>query len=899
MMAKVDESEQPSKATPSQPGGVPRSGAVPEAPSVPPLLDESATPTFPVVGIGSSAGGLEALEAFFGKVPPECGLAFVVIQHLDPERKGMMVELLQRRTPIPVTQATDGETIQPNHIYIIPPNADMSILHGNLHLMEPLERRGQRLPIDFFFRSLAADRGRQSMGVLLSGMGSDGSLGLRAIHEQAGATFVQDPRSAAFPSMPNSAISAGYADVVAPVDELPARIMTFLHRVTLQPTPLVVETVKSQSNLEKIIILLRNQVGHDFSHYKPTTLNRRVERRMGLHNIEDASSYVRFLQHNKAELALLFKEFLIGVTSFFRDEPAWEQLRDEIMPDLLNRAYSGRVLRAWVPGCSTGEEAYSLAMIFREAMDKVQTVKNVSLQIFATDLDADAIDKARSGKYPVNIATDVSAERLNRFFTRTDEGYQINNSIREMVVFAPQNLLMDPPFTKLDILSCRNVLIYLIQSSQVKVLSLFHYSLNPQGILALGTSETVGSLTDFFESIEGPGRYYRRLDAIRAMDNPQIPLSISAGVAPDSQPPRLREEMNIQQLCEQLLLSTYAPPSVLTNQRGEILFIHGRTGKFLEPPAGKANWNFFAMTRPGLSFTLNNGFQRAVSQGAPLILPNIALSTNGHSQIIDVTILPLTEPSPLAGMVLISFIEKNDLPGHSPGELKEVRPSGDDAPDDAQTLFVSMEREIEQLRYENRVAREEYQSAQEELRSANEELQSTNEELQSTNEELTTSKEEMQSMNEELQTVNFELMAKIEELSGINNDMRNLLDSTDIATIFLDNDLNIRRFTPSVTQIIRLVAGDVGRPITDITSDLVAPSLADEVRGVLRSLMRVEREIPTVDGRWFLMRILPYRTADNHIDGVVITLTDISTAKQLEAALRKSAAALKEREGTP
>ncbi len=478
---------------------------------------------FPIVGIGASAGGLEALEQFLEHMPQGSGMAFVIVQHLDPTHKGVMPELLQRATPMQVIQVKDRTLVEPNHVYVIPPNKDMSILHGTLHLLDPTAPRGLRLPIDFFLRSLADDRKERSIGVILSGMGTDGTMGLKAIKEKAGVVFAQEPASAKFDSMPRSAIDAGLADVVAPVGELPGKIIAYLERAPLLTKPGFLLEGKAQSALEKVVILLRSHTGHDFSLYKKSTVYRRIERRMGIHQIEGIAEYVRFLQGNPQELELLFKELLIGVTSFFRDPEAWEHLKGAILALLADRP-SGQVLRAWVPGCSTGEEAYSLAIVFREALDVVKQGKSFSLQVFATDLDREAVDRARQGVFPANISADVSAERLKRFFVKEDDGYRVSKEIREMAVFAVQNIVMDPPFTKLDILSCRNLLIYLAPELQKKLVPLFHYSLNPGGVLFLGSAETVGAFTDLFSTIDGKSRLYRRLDAANADGAGRVPL---------------------------------------------------------------------------------------------------------------------------------------------------------------------------------------------------------------------------------------------------------------------------------------------------------------------------------------------------------------------------------------
>jgi PAS domain S-box-containing protein len=845
---------------------------------------------FPVVGIGASAGGLEALEQFLRHVPAGNGMALVIVQHLDPTHKGIMPELLQRVTDMEVLQVKDRTKVRPDCVYVIPPNKDMSILHGVLHLLDPTAPRGLRLPIDFFLRALAQDQQERSVGVILSGMGSDGTLGLRAIKEKAGVVLVQDPTSAKFDGMPRSAIDAGLADIVAPVEELPAKLMAYLTRA-----PLIVQSGepledKTQSALEKAVILLRARTGHDFSLYKRNTLYRRIERRMGIHQLGKMAGYVRYLQENPQELDLLFKELLIGVTNFFRDLAAWEQLRDQAIPTLMASREAGHALRAWVSACSTGEEAYSLAIVFKEATERAGAKGNLALQIFATDLDRDAIDKARQGLYPHNIAADVSPERLARFFSQEDHGYRVRKEIRDMVIFAPQNLVMDPPFTKLDILSCRNLLIYLAPEVQQKLIPLFHYSLNPGGILFLGSAESVGHFSDLFVPLSGKSRLFRHTANGRA-EPVEFPSSFSGTPykGPESRP-AVTPPHSLQSLADQLVLQSYSHPAVLVNDRGDILYISGHTATFLEPAAGKANWNLFVMAHEGLRNELSRGFQKVIRKEGPSGLRRLKFRSSAGERCVDVTIERLEEPAPLRGLVMVVFSEVEELkPAKS-----ALRLSSGNA---RNKRVAEVEKELMAARAEIRDAHEEMQTSQEEFRSANEELQSTNEELQSTNEELTTSKEEMQSLNEELQTVNTELQAKLEELSRTSNDMKNLLNSTDIATLFLDNELNVRRFTPQATKIIKLIPADIGRPITDLASELDYGDLAKDAAGVLQELHSAEKAISTRDGRWFTVRIMPYRTMDNRIDGVVITFVDITAAKTLEARLRSKQVGLETRIG--
>jgi two-component system CheB/CheR fusion protein len=856
-----------------------------EAVPAPSLLAEA----LPVVGIGASAGGLEALEVFLRNVPERSGVAWVIVQHLDPKDRGTMVALLQRACAMPVVQVTDRQPVEADHVYVIPPNRDMSILHGVLHLLPQAAPRGLNLPVDVFFRSLAADRQERGISVVLSGMGSDGTLGVRAIKEKGGAAFVQSLDSAKFDGMPRSAIDTGLVDVISDAADLPGRIVAYIRHAVHGPQAAPDERV--QSALEKIFILLRNHTGNDFSQYKRSTIQRRIERRMGLHQLDRMLTYLRFLRENPKEVDLLFKELLIGVTSFFRDPAAWEHLEKHVLPELVAARASAGTLRAWVPGCSTGEEAYSLAIILREAIAAKNLAGQLAIQIFATDLDGDAIEKARVGAYPANIAADVSPDRLRRFFVQDDRGYRVSKEIRESVVFAPQNIAMDPPFTKLDLLSCRNLLIYLSAELQKKIIPLFHYSLLPGGVLFLGSAETVGTFSNVFQALDGKTRLYRRLDTALGLAAIEFPAVFTAPMP--HEPPGSRDKFgeppratapNLQMVAERVLVQRWAPTAIVTTEKGDVLYTSGRTGKYLEPAVGRANLNVFAMAREGLRYELSAAFATALKEDRAVIVRGLRIGTNGGSQHVDVTVQRMSEPKELRNTVMIVIA---DVVAPPPGrEAPAPRKA-------ATTRLAHLERELQQAREEVQTTREEMQTSQEELKSMNEELQSTNEELQSTNEELTTSKEEMQSMNEELQTVNHELQAKVDELSRSNNDMKNLLNSTDIATLFLDGELHVRRFTTQTSRIIKLIPGDTGRPITDIATDLEYTTLVDDAREVLRSLVFQEKQVPTKSGRWYTVRILPYRTLENVIDGVVITFTDVTETKVLEERLRHQATELR------
>ncbi|MBT3422387.1 MAG: PAS domain-containing protein [Bacteroidetes bacterium] len=842
---------------------------------------------FPIVGIGASAGGLEALELFFNHVPENCGMAFVVIQHLDPKHVGMMPELLQRMTSLIVTQAKDRGVVQQNCVYVIPPNKSISILNGALHLFSPVESHGLRLPIDIFFRSLAIDRQEKSIGIILSGMGSDGSLGVKAIKEKNGLILIQDTASAKYDGMPRSASEAVNADIIASPEELPGKLIAYL-KTGLQQKPESVIENNNKSDIEKIVILLREQTGHDFSMYKNNTLFRRIERRKDVHQIEKINNYVRFLQENPVEIEILFKELLIGVTSFFRDVNVWDILGNDVLPNLIQKSNNGHILRAWVPACSTGEEAYSLAMLFAEAMGKFKKLKNISLQVFATDLDIDAIEKARKGVFSNNIISDVSAERLEKYFIADGETYRLKSFIREMVVFAPQDVIKDPPFTKLDILSCRNMLIYMESELQNKLISLFNYCLNSNGILILGTSESLGKQSNLFTDINPKLKIFQHKKSLVLHDIIDFPSSFyntKQESATMKKSPKIVE--NIQTITDQILLQQFAPASVLVNDKGDIVYITGRTGKYLEPVAGKANWNIYAMAREGLRDVLPGTFRKAMQNFSKVKISNIKVGINGGTQYIDLIVQRLEKPEALHNMIIFIFKDVDEI----------IKPD-DIGSKTTKQISTSHQKEIEmdlkRCNEDLQSLREEMQTSQEELKSTNEELQSTNEELQSTNEELTTSKEEMQSLNEELQSVNAELQSKVNDYLRANDDMKNLLNSTEIATLFLDKELNIRRYTEQTTNIFKLREEDIGRPFTDLVNHLHYPEIETHARQVLKTLTFIESSLSTNDDRWFSIRIMPYRTMEDRIDGLVITFTDISIAKKLELELIKANEKLKE-----
>ncbi len=854
--------------------------SAPEAPEKPGRKSPKA-PLY-IVGMGGSAGALEAFEQFFNTMPADSGLAFVLVPHLDPTHKGIMPELLQRVTSMNVYQAEDGMRVQANSVYVIPSNKDLSIIHGTLQLMEPSAPRGLRLPIDFFFRHLAEDQKERALCVILSGMGTDGTLGLKAIKEQLGMALVQDPASAKFDGMPRSAIDTGMVDYVAPAEELAAKLVEFVHHPAFVEEKAATVEEKKLTALQKIFVLLRSHTGHDFSFYKKNTVIRRVERRMTVHQIGAIDHYVRYLQENPQEIDFLFKELLIGVTNFFRDADAFGALAEKGLSKLIAGKQKGNSMRVWVPGCSTGEEAYSMAIALVEYLEKEKRNGDFTIQIFATDIDKDAIEKARQGSYPANIAADVSEERLKRFFTKDDSFFRIRKEIREMVVFAPHDIIIDPPFTKLDILCCRNLLIYFNADLQRKLIPLFHYALNPGGIMFLGSAETIGTFGDLFQSLDSKWKIFlRRESAATLAGMIELPSSLLAPPAEKikgGNKTRKGVQGAIPETAQRIIIDSFTPPSVLINGSGDIFYISGRTGKFLELTTGKAALNVFALAKQGLGIELAGAVRKAIATGKDVVLRGLRVRSNGGFTNCDMTVRPIDEPDYMRGLLLVVFSESRPArtrreKGHAAGTAAE-----------------ELEKEIKYLREALQTTNEEMETSQEELKSSNEELQSTNEELQSSNEELTTSKEELQSLNEELITVNSELQQKIEELTLTNNDMRNLLNSTEIATIFLDNNMNVKRFTSQATRIFNLIQSDVGRPLTHLVSNLRYERLERDVAEVLETLVFKEVQVRSNDERWYTMRIMPYRTAENVIDGAVLTLIDVTEMKSLEAECRHFAA---------
>ncbi|MBK7119273.1 MAG: PAS domain-containing protein [Comamonadaceae bacterium] len=862
---------------------------------------------FPVVGIGASAGGLAAFEAFFSAMPADVdpGMAFILVQHLAPDHKSMLADLIRRYTRMQVFEVEDGMEVHPNCAYIIPPNHDMAFLNGRLQLLEPTAPRGQRLPIDFFFRSLAQDQHERAIGIVLSGTGSDGTLGVRAIKGAAGMVMAQAPETTEFDGMPRSAIATGLVDYALAPGEMPARLMTYvahafgkLPRMASQAAPL------TAGALNKIFVLLRAQTGHDFSQYKPTTIHRRIERRMAVHQITALDGYVKYLQQTPAEVQALFRDLLIGVTNFFRDPEAFAVLEQAAIPRLFDDKPPGGVVRVWVAGCSTGEEAYSIAILLQERMEMLKT--SWTVQVFATDIDSRAIATARVGLYPASIATDLTPERLARFFCAEPGGqsYRIHKSIRDLLVFSEQDVIKDPPFSRLDLISCRNLLIYLDVELQKRLIPLFHYALKPGGRLFLGTSEGIGEFGDLFAVLDRKAKLYQRKPdfagaqralQVRAVSPMAAPTPAGAALPRFHGKPALAEKLPLRELTEQALLRQIAPAGALVNAGGDILYLHGRTGLFLEPAPGEAGVNnIVKMAREGLRPGLAAALHKAASTREPVRVTGLQVKTNGPDARVNLAVHPVSappahpvEPSDAAATDLY-LVVLEEAPTTDPDAAAAPGAAGD-AGLGAREAQARIQALMEELRAKDEYLQsthEELESSNEELKSSNEEMQSVNEELQSTNEELETSKEELQSVNEELATVNTELHTKVADLSRANNDMNNLLAGTGIATVFVDHQRRILRFTPTAAEIINLIPGDVGRPVGHLVANLVGyTGLVGDVQSVLDTLVTREVELQTTAGKWYAMRIQPYRTLDNVIEGAVLTFMDISEMKRIQASL--------------
>jgi two-component system, chemotaxis family, CheB/CheR fusion protein len=839
----------------------------------PDLKGEPSQPqSFSIVGMGGSAGGLEAFEQFFSKMPSDTGTAFVVVPHLDPTHASLMTELLKRVTRMEVTEAKEGTRVKPDCVYVIPPNKEMTIFHGVLSLDLPKVAHGLRMPIDTFLRSLADDQGELAVGIILSGTGMDGTLGLRAIHGSGGMVMVQDPKTAKYAGMPGSAVQTGLADYVLPAEKMPESLTAYVRKFAKEGKPPITET--KGVALQKILAVVRSRTHHDFTLYKKTTITRRIRKRMNLHAIDDIDTYVRLLQEHSEEVHALFKDLLIGVTQFFRDPEAFEILKRKILSKYIEGKPESYTLRVWVPGCGSGEEAYSIAMVLAECIE--ESKRDVKIQIFGTDIDEDAIGKARGGLYSGNIAADVSPQRLKRFFAKEDGMYRLKKEIRELVVFAIQDIVIDPPFTKLDLLSCRNLLIYMETELQNRLFPLFHYSLKPEGTLFLGTSETTGKFVDLFEVLERKWKIFRsRNVALPLQEETWTALPWTHTAIVKEMEERRPRPVDVDAVAQSALLNTFCPPSVIVDGSGEIKFVHGQTGKYLQPAPGHASLNVLDMAREGIKHEIRLGIHHATTKMKERVYRGLRVKTNGEYQPVNLTVKPLIHPKEVQGLVMVVFEEPAPL---KPKDRRKKEMASRKKDISSQDL----EQELTFTRETLQATIEELQASNEELKSTNEELQSTNEEFQSTNEELETSREELQSVNEELVTLNSELQSKIDQLSQAENDMKILLDSTNIGIIFLDTHLCIKRFTSEATKVLHLIPTDIGRPMHDIRTDFEYDNIEKDAQKVLDTLEAKELELRTKDGSWYLMRIIPYRAAENVIEGVVITFTETTQLKERE-----------------
>ena len=856
--------------------------------------------SFPIVGIGASAGGLEAFTQLLGALPLDIGLAFVLVQHLDPKHESMLTALLARATPLPIHEARDEMRIEANHIYVIPSNANLAVLHGRLSLMPRTEARGQHLSVDFFFRSLAADQKSRAIGVILSGTASDGTEGLRAIKAEGGLTFAQDEKSAKYDGMPHSAIAAGVVDFVLPPEGI-ARELARLGREPYIARPAAAKAgdalPEGDEDLNKVFILLRSATGVDFSFYKPTTLKRRIARRMMLHKIESLATYVRFLKQTPNEMDALYQDLLINVTSFFREPEVFEALKKRVFPRLLKNPPPQTPIRVWVPGCSTGEEAYSIVIALLEFLGNKGA--SVPVQVFATDISESAIDKARIGIYPAGIAADVSAARRRRFFVKHAGGFQISKAVRDVCVFARQDLTKDPPFSRLDLISCRNLLIYFGPILQKRVIPTFHYALKPDGLLLLGGSETIGGFADLFALADSRHKLYTRKPAAHRMEfalphhgQPEEEAKPGQTAAPAS-----AAGFDYQKEADRIVLGKYTPPGVVVNEHLDILQFRGYIGAYLEPAPGAASLNILKMTREGLLLDLRGAINDAIRRNGPARRPGVQVKSNGGFHGVNVEVIPLLPtPSSRAGYFLVLFEEAAPAaapvpPGtkpHSTASVKLPLVAHDKLLTKLRQELTATKEYLQSVIAQHERTNQELQSANEELQSANEEILSSNEERQSTNEEMETAREELQSTNEELTTVNDELHTRNTELGQSNGDLVNLLNSVQIPIVMLGGELRIRRFTPMAEQVLNLIPTDVGRPLSNLRPNIIVPEFERLINGVMDSLTPKDIEVQDIEGRWYSLRIRPYKTLENKIDGVILALVDIDTVRRALAQAREA-----------
>jgi two-component system CheB/CheR fusion protein len=829
-----------------------------------------------VVAIGASAGGLESLKNFLLHSHPDPNLAFVILTHLSPDHVSVLPELLQKYTSIKVVPIKSQQKVKGNYIYVLPPGKKASINNGVLELEDQNRDSSVKLPIDFFLSSLALDQGRKAICIILSGMGQDGTKGLSLLREKGGLVIAQTVNSALFEIMPQSAINTGLVDYILPPEDMHGFLLKYAAH--LRDKSIILEEGVFDE-IQKILNLIKTQTGHDFSLYKSNTIFRRLKKRLIILHIHNLSQYLTYLHHHPAEISILFKELLINVTNFFRDPDAFDLLKKELIEKISLHNPEDN-FRVWIPACATGEEVYSIAIIIHECMGLLNL--NIDVQIFGTDIDEDAIEIARAGVFSTNIKDDISPERLNHYFTKENKTYKINVNIRKMIVFAVQNIIKDPPFTRLDLLSCRNLLIYLTAPLQKRVLPLFHYSLKPKGLLFLGSSETIGASAHFFLNLNKKWKIFARKEGASEFITSRE-VSFKSTVSETSDVKIMGNNMqnvetSLSDFIKNLLLKYCSPTSVVIDEKFMIVYINGHTGRFLEFPSGEVRLNFMDMLRPNLKSKISHKVNEAFKKQDELILNNLQFNEDGAVKFLKVSMRPITKMDFYKGKLLLILFE--DAPKVS--QEKQERKGSNET-----KTSLLLEEELKYTKENLQTTIEELETSNEELKSSNEELQSTNEELQSINEEVETSKEELQSLNEELSTVNAELENRIEQLSSANDDIKNLFDNTEIATIFLDKNLCIKRFTPKATEIINLIPSDVGRPISHIVSNLNYDRLVDDARNVLQTLTPITTEGIDKNGQWFVIRIIPYRTITNCVDGVVINFLNIHTQKQTELKLNE------------
>lgn len=851
---------------------------------------------FPIVGVGASAGGIEALEGFFGGMPAQPGLAFVIVTHLSPERDSMLHEIIDRRTELVVHVAADGMRIEADSVYVLPADAILSIEGRRLRIRKLGLGRRERKPIDIFFSALAADLGELAAGVVLSGGDGDGTLGIKAIKERGGLTLAQvhNGHGPHHPDMPNSAISTGFVDFAVPVGEMGAKLARFARSLSLldgmaeeSRTNAVGQTLDDVS--KEIYAILRAQTGHEFGGYKTKTFLRRVQRRMHIRQLDSFEGYVELLRQEPPEVGVLFRDLLISVTTFFRDADAFENLASLVVPKLFDGCSAQDTIRVWVPGCATGEEVFSIGILMREHMDKLATVPRV--QIFATDIDEPAITVARAGRYPAPLLENISPARRKRFFIPDGGSYVVAKEVRDLCIFSPHSVIRDPPFSRIDLISCRNLLIYFGLEVQGQVIPTFHYALRPEGYLFLGTSENITPYGELFTPVEKKHRIFRRSSNMTPAIG--LPLALSRlrpGHATEHHPRKSNlGGMALRQTVESQVLDQFAPPYVVVNQEGDVVLYSGRTGKYLEAAHGMPTRQILAIARKGLRLDLRSVLREVVETGRAVTREGLAVEgDDGRVQVIMLTVAPAGHLDGSERLFLVLFADQG------PSLSREEAASRSSAPADDAALHLETELRDTRERLQSLI--EEYETALEELKSANEELVSVNEELQSTNEELEASKEELQSINEELHSLNGDLKVKIELLDRANSDLQNLFESTEIATVFLDRALMIRSFTPAVAKVFNVLPGDRGRPITDLSSRFSLPDLSRDIAAVLAGHEPIERRVAPEDSEvHYLVRLGPYRNADQQTEGVVITFVDVTSLTRAEARQRVLIAELQHR----